>query len=80
MRVAALETTVIIANGVVEQRVIYGDVDLRFVARRPRSRGLVVNVAGEDCLAQRDHPLAVRSSVRLDELSKRTIVKSLDKR
>jgi DNA-binding transcriptional LysR family regulator len=67
----------------VEQRVIYGDVDLRFVARRPRSRALVVNVVGEDSLAlavQRDHPLAVRSSVRLDELTKRTIVKSLDKR
>jgi len=77
-RVADLETTVIVTNGVdVEQRVISGDVDLGFVASRPRSRGLAVNVVGEDSLAlavPKDHPLAVRSSVRLDELSRERFI------
>jgi DNA-binding transcriptional LysR family regulator len=77
-RGADLETILIVTNGAdVEQRVISGDVDLGFVASRPRSRGLVVNVVGEDSLAlavQKDHPLAVRSSVSLDELRRERFI------
>jgi DNA-binding transcriptional LysR family regulator len=77
-KVADLETTVIVTNGdEVEQRVISGDVDLGFVANRPRSRSCVVSVVAEDSLAlavQKDHPLATRSSVRLDELSKERFI------
>ena len=77
-RVADLETTVIVTNGEeVEQRVISGDVDLGFVANRPRSRGLVVSVVTEDSLAlavPKDHPLALRSSVRLDELRRERFI------
>jgi LysR family transcriptional regulator, transcriptional activator of the cysJI operon len=77
-RVADLETTVIVTNGEeVEQRVISGDVDLGFVANRPRSRGLVVSVVAEDSLAlavPKDHPLALRSSVRLDELRRERFI------
>jgi DNA-binding transcriptional LysR family regulator len=77
-RAADLETTVSVTNGVeVEQRVISGDVDLGFVASRPRSRGLVVDVVGEDSLAlavRKDHPLAARSCVRLDELSRERFI------
>jgi DNA-binding transcriptional LysR family regulator len=77
-RAADLETTLVVTNGVeVEQRVISGDVDLGFVANRPRSRVLVVDVVGEDSLAlavQKDHPLAARSSVRLDELSRERFI------
>ena len=75
---ADLETTVIVTNGdEVEQRVISGDVDLGFIANRPRSRSFVVSVVAEDSLAlavQKDHPLADRSSVRLGELSKERFI------
>lgn len=77
-KVADLETTVIVTNGdEVEQRVISGDVDLGFVATRPRSRSLVVSIVAEDSLSlaiQRDHPLSARSSVRFDELSKERFI------
>jgi DNA-binding transcriptional LysR family regulator len=77
-RVADLETTVIVTNGEeVEQRVISGDVDLGFAANRPRSRGLVVSVVAEDSLAlavPKHHPLALRSSVRLDELRRERFI------
>jgi DNA-binding transcriptional LysR family regulator len=76
--VADLETTVIVTNGdEVEQRVISGDVDLGFIANRPRSRSFVVSVVAEDSLAlavRKDHPLADRSSVKLDELSKERFI------
>jgi DNA-binding transcriptional LysR family regulator len=77
-KVAGLETTVIVTSGdEVERRVISGDVDLGFIAYRPRSRSFVVSVVAEDSLAlavQKDHPLAIRSSVRLDELSKEQFI------
>jgi DNA-binding transcriptional LysR family regulator len=76
--VADLETTVIVTNGdEVEQRVISGDVGLGFIANRPRSRSFVVSVVAEDSLAlavRKDHPLADRSSVKLDELSKERFI------
>lgn len=72
------EATVIVTSGEeVERRVISGDVDLGFVASRPRSRSFAVNVVAEDCLAlavQKDHPFAARTSVRLDELSKERFI------
>jgi DNA-binding transcriptional LysR family regulator len=77
-KVAVLEAEVIVTNGdEVQRRVISGDVDLGFVANRPRSRSLVVSVVAEDSLAlaiQKDHPLATRSSVSLDELSKERFI------
>ena len=77
-KVTGLETTIIVASGdEVERRVISGDVDIGFIANRPRSRRLVVSVVAEDSLAlavQRIHPLADRSSVRLDELSKERFI------
>jgi DNA-binding transcriptional LysR family regulator len=77
-KVAGLETTVLVTSGdEVERRVISGDADLGFTANRPRSRSLAVSVVAEDSLAlavQRDHPLAARSSVRLDELSKERFI------
>lgn len=77
-KVADLETAVIVTSGdEVEQRVIAGDVDLGFIANRPRSRSFVVSVVAEDSLAlavQKDHPLADRSSVKLDELSKERFI------
>jgi DNA-binding transcriptional LysR family regulator len=76
--VTDLETTVIVASGdEVERRVISGDADLGFIANRPRSRSLVMSVVAEDSLAlgiQKDHPLATRSSVSLDELSKERFI------
>lgn len=76
--VTDLETTVIVASGdEVERRVISGDADLGFIANRPRSRSLVVSVVAEDSLAlaiQKDHPLATRSSVSLDELRKERFI------
>jgi DNA-binding transcriptional LysR family regulator len=73
-----LETTVIVTSGdEVERRVISSDVDLGFVAYRPRSRSFAVSVVAEDSLAlavQKDHPLATRFSVRLDELSKERFI------
>jgi LysR family transcriptional regulator, transcriptional activator of the cysJI operon len=77
-KVTDLETTVIVTSGdEVERRVISGDADLGFIANRPRSRSLVVSVVAEDSLAlaiQKDHPLATRSSVSLDELSKERFI------
>jgi DNA-binding transcriptional LysR family regulator len=77
-KVAGLETTVIVTScDEVERRVISADVDLGFVANRPRSRSLTVSVVAEDSLAlavQKDHPFADRTSVRLDELSKERFV------
>lgn len=75
---ADLEVTVIVTSGEeVERRVISGDVDLGFVANRPRSRSFAVSVVAEDSLAlavQKDHPFAARTSVRLDELSKERFI------
>jgi DNA-binding transcriptional LysR family regulator len=77
-KVTDLETTVIVASGdEVERRVISGDADLGFIANRPRSRSLVVSVVAEDSLAlaiHKDHPLAARSSVGLDELCKERFI------
>ncbi|HTF71282.1 MAG TPA: LysR family transcriptional regulator, partial [Edaphobacter sp.] len=77
-KVTDMETTILVTSGdEVEQRVLSGDVDLGFVAHRPRSRGFVVSVVAEDSLAlavQKDHPLAARSTVRLDELSKERFI------
>jgi DNA-binding transcriptional LysR family regulator len=77
-KVTDLETTVIVTSGdEVERRVISGDVDLGFIANRPRARSFVVSVVAEDSLAlavQKDHPLALRSSVTLDELSKERFI------
>jgi DNA-binding transcriptional LysR family regulator len=76
--VADLETTVLVTSGdEVERRVISGEADLGFIASRPRSRSFLVSVVAEDSLAlavQKDHPLATRSSVSLDELSKERFV------
>jgi LysR family transcriptional regulator, transcriptional activator of the cysJI operon len=77
-KLAGLETTVVVTSGsAVEGRVISGDADLGFVANRPRSRSIVVSVVAEDSLVlavQRAHPLATRSSVRLDELGKERFI------
>jgi DNA-binding transcriptional LysR family regulator len=77
-KVTGLETTVIVTSGdEVERQVISGDADLGFIANRPRSRCLAVSVVAEDSLAlavQKDHPLATRSSVSLDELSKERFI------
>jgi DNA-binding transcriptional LysR family regulator len=71
---ATLETTVIVTSGdEVERRVIDGDVDLGFVASRPRSRSVTVRVVAEDSLVlavPKSHPFAGRLSIRIDELSK----------
>jgi LysR family transcriptional regulator, transcriptional activator of the cysJI operon len=76
--VADLETTVLVTSGdEVERQVISGEADLGFIASRPRSRSFVVHVVAEDSLAlavQKDHPLATRSSVSLDELSKERFI------
>jgi DNA-binding transcriptional LysR family regulator len=77
-KVSDLETTVIVTSGgEVERRVISGEADLGFIANRPRSRSLLVTVLAEDSLAlavQKDHPLATRSSVSLDQLSKERFI------
>jgi DNA-binding transcriptional LysR family regulator len=77
-KVTDLETIVIVTSGdEVERRVISGDVDLGFVANRPRSRSFAVSVVAEDSLAlavQKDHPFATRTSVRLDELNKERFI------
>jgi DNA-binding transcriptional LysR family regulator len=76
--VADLETTVLVTSGdEVERQVISDEADLGFIASRPRSRSFVVHVVAEDSLAlavQKDHPLATRSSVSLDELSKERFI------
>ena len=76
--VADLETTVLVTSGdEVERQVISGEADLGFIASRPRSRSFVVHVVAEDSLAlavQKDHPLASRSSVSLDELGKERFI------
>jgi DNA-binding transcriptional LysR family regulator len=61
----------------VERRVISGDVDLGLIANQPRARSFVVSVVAEDSLVlavPKDHPLAFRSSVRLEELSKERFI------
>jgi DNA-binding transcriptional LysR family regulator len=77
-KVTDIETTVIVTSGnEVEQKVISGEADLGFVAHRPRSRSLAVSVLAEDSLvlaAQKSHPLATRSSVRLDDLNKEQFI------
>jgi len=77
-KVTDIETTVIVTSGdEVEQKVISGDVDLGFVAHRPRSRSFAVSVLAEDSLVlavQKSHPLATRSSVRLDDLNKEQFI------
>jgi LysR family transcriptional regulator, transcriptional activator of the cysJI operon len=77
-KVTDIETTVIVMGGdEVEQKVISGDVDLGFVAHRPRSRSFAVSVLAEDSLVlavQKSHPLATRSSVRLDDLNKEQFI------
>jgi DNA-binding transcriptional LysR family regulator len=77
-KAADLETEVIVTNGnEVQRRVLSGDVDLGFVANRPRSRSFVVSVVAEDSLTlavPKGHPLATCSSVRLDELSKERFI------
>jgi DNA-binding transcriptional LysR family regulator len=77
-KVTDIETTIIVTSGYeVEQKVISGDVDLGFVAHRPRSRSFAVSVVAEDSLAlavQKDHPFATRTSVRLDELNKERFI------
>jgi DNA-binding transcriptional LysR family regulator len=76
--VTDLETTVLVTSGdEVERQVTSGEADLGFIASRPRSRSVVVQVVAEDSLAlavQKDHPLATRSSVSLDELSKERFI------
>jgi DNA-binding transcriptional LysR family regulator len=73
-----LETTVLVTSGdEVERQVISGEADLGFIASRPRSRSFVVHVVAEDSLAlavHKDHPLATRSSISLDELSKERFI------
>lgn len=77
-KVTDLETTVIVTSvEEVERRVTSGEADIGFVANRPRSRSLAVTVVAEDSLAlavQKGHPLATRSSVGLDELSKERFI------
>jgi DNA-binding transcriptional LysR family regulator len=77
-KVTDVETTVIVTGGdEVEQKVISGDVDLGFVAQRPRSRSFAVSVLAQDSLVlavQKSHPLATRSSVRLDDLNKEQFI------
>jgi len=77
-KVTDMETTVIVTTvDEVERRVISGDADLGFIAGRPRSRSFVVNVVAEDSLVlavQKDHPLATRSSVGLNELSRERFI------
>jgi DNA-binding transcriptional LysR family regulator len=77
-KVSDLATTVIVTCGdEVERRVISGEADLGFIANRPRSCSLVVSVVAEDSLAfavQKDHPLATRSAVSLDQLSKERFI------
>jgi DNA-binding transcriptional LysR family regulator len=77
-KVTDLETIVIVTSGnEVERRVTSGDVDLGFVANRPRSRSFAVSVVAEDSLAlafQKNHPFATRTSVRLDELNKERFI------
>jgi DNA-binding transcriptional LysR family regulator len=77
-RAADLETTVIVTSCTeVERQVMSGDVDIGFVANRPRSRSLVVSVVAEDRLAlaaKNGHPLSTRSRVRLDELGKEQFI------
>jgi DNA-binding transcriptional LysR family regulator len=77
-KVTDMETTVLVTSGdEVEQRVLSGDVDLGFVAHRPRSRSLVVSVLAEDRLVlavQKGHPFTTRSFVKLDDLNKEQFI------
>ena len=77
-KVTDMETTVLVTSGdLVEQKVLSGDVDLGFVAHRPRSRSFAVSVLAEDSLvlaAQKNHPLATRSCVRLNDIHKEQFI------
>lgn len=77
-KVTDIEITVVVTSGdEVEQKIISGDVDLGFVAHRPRSRSFSVSVLAEDSLVlavQKSHHLATRSSVRLDDLNKEQFI------
>ena len=67
-----LDASLIVTNGAeVERLVQAGEVDLGFVAKRPRTRACVVNVVAEDILvlaASKSHPLASDSSISLEQL------------
>ncbi|HEX4166292.1 MAG TPA: LysR substrate-binding domain-containing protein [Bryobacteraceae bacterium] len=55
----------------VERQIISGEADMGLTPRRPRSRSVTTTVVAEDSLvlaAQRDHPLAARPSIRLEDL------------
>lgn len=75
---ADFETSVVVTSAEeVERRVIAAEADLGFIAKRPRSRSCEVSVIAEDSLVlavQKSHPLAGRSSVRLDELGKERFI------
>lgn len=77
-KAANIETTVIVTNSTeVERQVMSGDVDLGFIANRPRSRSFVVSVVAEDRLAlavPKGHLLSNRSRVRIDELGKERFI------
>ena len=66
-----LDASLIVTNGSeVERLVQAGEVDLGFVAKRPRTRSCVVNVVAEDSLvlaASKSHPLA-SSPATLEQL------------
>jgi DNA-binding transcriptional LysR family regulator len=70
-------TVIVTSSSEVERQVLSGDAELGFVANHPRSRSVVVNVVAEDRLAlavPKGHPLAARSSVKLDELGKEQFI------
>jgi DNA-binding transcriptional LysR family regulator len=75
---ADLEVTVLVMScNEVEQRVMSSDVDLGFVARRPRSRSFSISVVAEDRLTlavPKGHSLSDRPSVRLDELARERFI------
>ena len=75
---ADLEVTILVMScNEVEQRVMSSDVDLGFVASRPRSRSFSIGVVAEDRLTlavPKGHPLSDRPSVRLDELARERFI------
>jgi DNA-binding transcriptional LysR family regulator len=75
---AQLETKIVVTScDEVERQIISGEVDLGLIARRPRSHSFNTSIVAEDNLVlavQRDHPLAVRSSIRLEDLRKERFI------
>lgn len=75
---AQLETKIVVTScDEVERQIISGEIDLGLVARRPRSRSFNTSIVAEDHLVlafQREHPLAVRSSIRLEDLRKERFI------